>query len=146
MVCLAVLHTAKPASLPFQPFAPSLSQKESPSATNGNKGTMSRGSTLLEKESPFPASFMMITESPWRIRPAPRWSSFASCQAVLSKYNPLCDISHRTVLINAFTCELLYHFKRKSQAVSFFFIRRHNLSQIIAFVLHYTDHHIFGRI
>ena len=92
-------------------------KKESPSATNGNKGTISRGSTLLEKESPFPASFKMITESPWRIRPAPRWSSFASCQAALSKRNPLCDISQHTVLINAFTCELLYHFKRKSQAV-----------------------------
>ena len=92
-------------------------KNKSPSATNGNKGTISRGSTLLEKESPFPASFKMITESPWRIRPAPRWSSFASCQAALSKCNPLCDISQHTVLINAFTCELLYHFKRKSQAV-----------------------------
>ena len=100
---LTFLQTSVPSFPTFwlRPF----SHKESPSATNGNKGTMSRGSTLLEKESPFPASFKMITESPWRIRPAPRWSSDVSCQAILSTYNPLCDISQRTFLINAFTCE-----------------------------------------
>lgn len=51
----------------------------------------------------FSGFIVMITESPWRIRPAPRWSSLASCQAALNNHNPLCDISQLTVLINAFT-------------------------------------------